>query len=64
MGNPAGRPQTRVVVDSKGPSYAFSPWEAPDRARQSNVGALHLPPCGGIRGVVTWGHWICCQMGA
>ena len=37
MGNPAGRPQTRVVVDSKGPSYAFSPWEAPDRARQRDV---------------------------
>ena len=35
--NPAGRPQTRVVVAPKGPSYVFSPWEALDWARWREV---------------------------
>ena len=35
--NPAGTPQTGVVVALKGPSYVFSPWELPDRARRRDV---------------------------
>ena len=31
------RPQTRVVVPPKGASYAFSPWEPPNTARQRAV---------------------------
>ena len=37
IAKPAGRPQTRVVVAPKAPSYEFSPWEAPELARRRDV---------------------------
>ena len=44
-------PQTKVAVAPKGASYVFSPWEAPDRARQ---GALEIPFVAHLHDMLLW----------
>ena len=51
--NPEGRPQTRVVVAPKGPSYVFSPWKAPYRARQRDVYTGLVP-----KGLLSFGGFL------
>ena len=44
MGSPANHAVRRmVVVAHKGPSYVFSPWEVPDRARWGTTNTIRCP---------------------
>ena len=53
------RPQPRVVVAPKGPSYGFSPWEAPERACW---GAPQIPFVAHLNTMLWWPNscqWSC-----